>query len=280
MDEYRLRSNEFIMPTSPKQHWTHKLFVERPDLYLPFLEQAKERAPSEIEFLTEIFQRSGVPEERRLLDVACGTGRHSVPLAARGYKVTGADISPLFIDNAREYAQSEGVTARFVVADALRGASLLERYGPFDAIINMFTSHGYYGRDDDFELFRHLRRLAVRDAILVVLTINRDWLMRNFEPEGLEKAGRVRILQRRQLDLETSSVRTDWEFFTGHGKALRLELKISMEHRIYSLHELKELLERAGWAYIEGLGKQEEDSTQLGPLTYDSNAMWIVARAA
>ena len=149
----------------------------------------------------------------------------------------------------------------------------------FNNVINMFTSHGYYGRDGDLSLFRQLRRLASPKAVLVVLTAHREWLVRNFEPEGLDIAGPIRIFQNRTLDLETSTVHNDWAFFEGDGKDLKLRLKLAMEHRVYSLHEFKDLIEESGWSYLKALGSDRGPDFQLEGLTPDSKTMWVVARA-
>ena len=53
-----------------------------------------------------------------LLDVACGTGRPAIPLAAQGYQVTGVDIVPEMIARARQKGAAQGVTVEGVVADA------------------------------------------------------------------------------------------------------------------------------------------------------------------
>ncbi len=248
-------------------------------MYLPFLEEAQERASGEMLALAGLFEQFNVPEGGRVLDVACGTGRHSIPLAQRGYTVTGIDLSPLFIQKAAEHAQSEGVDVRFVLGDAMNVERLLADEAPFDAIINMFTSNGYYGGDADLDLFRQLRRLASPEALLVVLTINRDWLVRNFEPEGLEKAGNMRILQYRAIDLETSTMLSNWKFFEGKGENLGLRLDLDMEHRLYSLHEFRGLLEETGWDYLQGLGCVSEDGLPLGKLSFESKDMWVAARA-
>ena len=126
-----------------QRHWTHRLFVERPELYLPFLEQALDRAPAEAAALVDLFDSFGMSANGKVLDVACGIGRHSVPLAERGYRVTGIDISPLFVRKATEYAASAAIEARFVVGDMQEVQHLLGEEAPFDAFINMFTSNGY-----------------------------------------------------------------------------------------------------------------------------------------
>ena len=262
-----------------KKHWTRRLFVEEADVYLPFLEQAMDRAPAESTAVATLFSQHGVPAAARVLDVACGIGRHSIPLAQRGYRVTGIDISPLFVQKAKESAAATGADVRFMVGDVQEAEALLGTDGPFDGFISMFTSHGYYGRDGDLSLFRQLRRLASPEAVLVVLTSHRDWLVRNFEPEGLDMAGSIRIFQNRKLDLESSTIHNDWAFFEGDGNDLKLRLRLAMEHRVYSLHEFKELIEESGWSYMKALGSDRGPDFRLGELTLDSKTMWVVARA-
>ena len=260
-------------------HWTQTLFRENAHLYLPFLEDAKERASGEADILAGLLSELDVPEGGKVLDVACGIGRHGVPLALTGYRVSGLDISELFIREARIYAESAGATVNFVSGDALDVQRLMSEDSPFDAVINMFTSHGYHGRAGDLGLFRRLRGLVCDGAALVVLTSNRDWIIRNFQPEGMERAGKMRVLQSRRLDLGTSTMHNRWQFYEGARESLALRLTLDMEHRLYSLHELAALLEEAGWSFVQGLGRPSGNDEPLGPLSYDHNAMWAVARA-
>ena len=262
-----------------KIHWTHKLFVENAELYLPFLEQAKERAPDETNALAAIFDENDVPGGGSVLDLACGIGRHSVPLARLGYRVVGIDISPLYVGKAREFAAGEGVEALFVEGDMLDVPDSLEEYAPFDAIINMFTSHSYYGREGDVRIFSRLRRMASENGLLVLLTTNGEWSRKNFQAEGLETAAPMRIFQQRRLDESASTLFNTWHFFEGREADLKHRLTLDMEHRLYSIDQLAELLEEAGWRFSHGLGRQPGDEFQLGPLGEDSDAMWLVARA-
>jgi ubiquinone/menaquinone biosynthesis C-methylase UbiE len=71
-------------------------------------------APGALEFLARIPIQPGV----RVLDVACGSGQIAIPAARAGAQVTGIDIAPNWIAQARERAQAEGLTARFDEGDA------------------------------------------------------------------------------------------------------------------------------------------------------------------
>ena len=89
------------MPT----HWTEKLFVEDPDLFRASIEARFEKTQDEINGLIDLFNQNNVPKDGLILDLACGIGRISIPLAENGYKVIGIDISPSYIQRAKEYAK-------------------------------------------------------------------------------------------------------------------------------------------------------------------------------
>ena len=260
-------------------HWTRTLSIEHPELYLPFLEQAEDRADDEVEALVGLLQDRGVEKGARLLDAPCGTGRHSTRLARLGYQVTGLDLSPLYLRVARQKAQDRGLSAVFVAGDVLAAGAALGNVEPFDTIINMFTSNGYFGRSGDIQIFRGFRDLANEGATLVVQTVNRDWVIRNFEPEGLDRAGDIRIVQRRSFDFENSTIVNDWDFYEGGGEDLKHRLALRLDHRVYSLHELREVLQLSGWEMVSALGSAQVDSPLLTGLDFDTRVMWLVATA-
>jgi SAM-dependent methyltransferase len=267
----------FTLDDVIEKHWTHRLFVDEAEVYLPFLEVAIDRAGPEASAVAALLRRAGVPDGGRLLDVACGIGRHSVPLAGLGYAVTGIDISPLFVRLAEERAAAAGVSVDHVAGDMQQVGVLFADRPPFDAFINMFTSHGYYGREGDVSLFRQLRRLAAPSAVIVVLTSHRAWFVRNFVAQGLDRAGRFRVIQRRHL--EASTLVSDWEFYEVEPDGPSLRLKLPMEHQVYDLDDLKGVLEEAGWLYLDSYGSDRGSDFKLEELTADSKTMWVVARA-
>jgi SAM-dependent methyltransferase len=79
--------------------------------------------------------RLAIPAGSRVLDVACGTGNTAIPLAQRGCVVTGVDIAPNLLVQARERAAQEGLTITFDEGDA---EQLPYPDASFDAVVTMF----------------------------------------------------------------------------------------------------------------------------------------------
>jgi SAM-dependent methyltransferase len=90
----------------------------------------------------------------RVLDLACGAGRHIAALASAGATVTGLDLSRPLLNAAREAG-----AAQLVRADMRR---LPVRSGAMDAVVNLFTSFGYFARDDEHAMvLREIARVLV-----------------------------------------------------------------------------------------------------------------------
>lgn len=84
----------------------------------------------QVDFIIRTLNLTG---KERILDLACGFGRHSLELARRGYAVTGLDITPEYVSYASEQAREEGLNANFICAD-VREARF---YNEFDVVLNM-----------------------------------------------------------------------------------------------------------------------------------------------
>lgn len=72
-----------------------------------------------------------------MLDIACGKGRHALAMAEKGFQVTGIDISPAMIEEARKL---EDDNLHFFVHDM----RLPFRINYFNCVFNFFTSFGYF----------------------------------------------------------------------------------------------------------------------------------------
>ena len=83
----------------------------------------------------EFIARLELSREERVLDVACGTGNLAIPAARSGARVTGVDIAPNLIAQARSHADDEGVSITFDVGDA---EALPYESNSFDTVVTMF----------------------------------------------------------------------------------------------------------------------------------------------
>src|SRR5436190_20649919 len=99
-------------------------------------------AEASIELIEHVLGRD---VHRRVLDLACGSGRHALSFARRGYiDVTGIDLSPTLLAEARHSAEFEGLPVRFFERDM---RDIPEER--FDLTLNLFTSFGYFESDEE-----------------------------------------------------------------------------------------------------------------------------------
>ncbi|MDB5033423.1 MAG: Methyltransferase [Chlorobi bacterium] len=117
----------------------------------------------------------------RILDLACGAGRFSVELAARGYTVTGADLDRMALRVASDTARSLGVAATFIEAD-LRSLDVIdERY---DGVVLLWQSYGFFDGVAQVRLFAQLRRLLRPGGRLILDLYNRLYYTRGSASSG------------------------------------------------------------------------------------------------
>jgi SAM-dependent methyltransferase len=257
-------------------HWTETLFLRHPEVFLAVHEKAWPAGEAQAKDTQRILDRFGVPAGGRILDAPCGIGRHGTRLARMGYRVLGVDLSPVFVERARDRAKQEGVADRatYRVGD-LRALSEIARpsEGMFDAALNLWTSLGYYDEDTDVRILQEYAKLVRPGGVLVVYIVNRDFVVRHFDPQGYEAFGDIVHIEQRHLDLATSRMENQWRFFRRDGNDLDHILTVPIGHRIYSLHDLRRLLERGGWHVGDAFGGFKMDAPSI-----DSPTQLVVGR--
>ena len=240
----------------PHDDWWTPVFVKHADLFAEFLESLKPAALREVRGLRRLLTDQGVPSNGRVVDIACGIGRHIVPVAAAGYTAVGCDFSAPLLARATAYAREQGLDdrqIRFYRTDYRDIDRTLHRAGEaaFDAAFSVFNSMGHFGEAGDLATFRAVRSIVRRGGVFVVEMSNRDWILRNYEASGVMRAGpELEIRERRRFDPELSVSFADWVYYRGARSKRRAVLKQSVAIRLYSIHELKGLLERTGWKYV------------------------------
>ncbi len=268
------------MSSREGEHWTVTLYERYPDLYLPILEARKEAGAVEAEGVSRILSAAG-GKKGKVLDLACGIGRHSIPLAKMGYEVVGYDLSSLFIDRARSWARSQGLDGakvRFYEGDVRRVADkLLEnKEGGFDVVISLFSSLGAYGEAEDASLLRDLLRVCSPGCLLLIETLNRDFVMKRFQPYNIQVVSQnLRLIDLAKFNFEDSTLEDEWRFYTETpDSTLKPELVLKISGRVYTLQELKELVAGAGWSYVGSRG----NLVAPGPVSADSPTFVLLAK--
>lgn len=92
-------------------------------------------------FIDKLLEYIRPGEEARILDLACGRGRHAIYLNQKGYNVTGLDLSPESIGLAQKHENESLHFATHDMRDPLPGE--------YDLILNLFTSFGYFSTDEE-----------------------------------------------------------------------------------------------------------------------------------
>jgi SAM-dependent methyltransferase len=192
----------------------------------------------------------GLAPGMRILDVCCGYGRHSLELARRGYRrVVGVDFSPPLLARARRTARAEGLRVTFRRADMRR----LPFRGSFDAALNLFTSFGYFADEaEDQAALRSMARALRPGGRLLMDLLNREWLVRHFQPRYQEVTALGTVDNNLTFDLATGRLRNVRRFRKdGRRRAL------AVEFRVYTLAEMVRLLREAGLAFQRAYGNFE-----------------------
>ena len=186
-------------------------------------------------------------EPQTILDLCCGPGRFAVPLARRGFQVTGVDRTAFFLDKARERAAREDVGVEWVREDM----RTFVRPGAFDLALSMFTSFGYFDdKDEDLTVLRNIHTGLRPGGALVMDVVGKELVARDFKAAGSRKYpdGTVVIDRREVLD-DWTRVRMEWTIIKGN--AVRI---FTIDHTVYSGQELKDRLETAGFDDIKLYG--------------------------
>ena len=203
-------------------------------IYRDFL--TPERTAGEVAVMQEML---GLPPGARVLDLACGWGRHAIALAAAGFQVTGLDHSDTLLTAAREDAAAAGVEVEWVQGDMRQ----LRWSGEFDAVLCLFSSLGFFLSDeDDLAVLRGVREALRPAGVFLLETMHRDHVVGGYaERDWWETEDGATVWVERELDA-VEGVTREW---TRWSRGRRSGEKYH-ELRIRNATEWDVLLRRAG----------------------------------
>lgn len=204
------------------------------------------------------------PPGARVLDLCCGPGVFTLPLARRGLEVTGVDRSPAMLEAARESCAAAGVKARFVRADALHHVEA----GAYDVVLNLFTSFGYFEDPaDNARVLRNMRDCLTPGGRLVLDVAGKELLARRVTPPKVVRHGEDLLVQTDTVLEDWARLRSDWVLVRGDHVR-----RASLVWFVYSAVELRSMVREAGFGEVEVFGG-------FDGRPYDQDAERLVLRA-
>ena len=178
-------------------------------------------------FINNIVHQLALKPDARVLDLACGKGRHTAQLASHGFRVSGIDLSEQNIVSARnQYPE-----CKFIRADMRHALP-----ATYDAIFNVFTSFGYFeDSNDNRKVIQNMCRALNPAGWLVLDYLNPEYVIQNLvTEEEVVRGDRTFQIHR--------SIQDDWVIkrivFSDSGQKFRVEERV----RLFSLDAFLNLL--------------------------------------
>jgi len=177
-----------------------------------------------------------LPASASILDLCCGMGRHALALAEAGYRVTGVDLSDVLLEEATAHDTRGQV--KFLRGDMRE----LPVEGPYDAVVNLFTSFGYFADNaDNARVFQEIHRVLKPQGRFIVDFLNPSYVREHLVPHSERLDGGMRIEERRRIEngfVKKEIALTD----ASGGEPRHYEERV----RLYELADFRQMMEEAG----------------------------------
>lgn len=189
---------------------------------------------------------TALPAGARVLDLACGDGRHLPPLEEAGFRAVGMDLSRVLLARANRRP-----AARALVRGDMRRLPFAD--SSLDGVASFFTSFGYFrDRKDDVRVLREIRRTLRAGGAFLLDFLNAPHVRAHLVPEDVQRVGDAVVRQRRRI--RDGFVVKRIEIEEPGSPAIR---RYAERVRLYEPDELEDLLESEGFRVGTKLGDYE-----------------------
>lgn len=185
------------MPGKPDKEWFAEWFNH--PLYLRVYSHRDETEAKTC--LTTILQKTSLdaltPEDIRVMDIACGAGRHALEFAKLGFTTTANDLSPFLLECTRTKAAEENLSLECTQQD-MRHISAENTY---DLVVQLFSSFGYFKTNkEDLQVLRNVHRALKKDGRYILDLINPVHLKKNLIPSSSRTLDDLKISEERHIE--------------------------------------------------------------------------------
>lgn len=191
-------------------------------------------------FINHLVHYLNVEPAAKVLDIACGRGRHALHLHQLGFDVTGIDLSENSINYAKQF-ETNGL--QFKVQD-----KRIPLDTPFDLVLNLFTSFGYFDNDDDHITFLKAIKAQISEyGIGVIDFLNANFVKNNIIPEEVKNIDGIEFHIERSF--QANQIVKDIKF-EDHGEKFHFQEKV----QAYEIEDFERLFEQADLHLLETFG--------------------------
>lgn len=191
-------------------------------------------------FMDNLTHYLNLPEKAKVLDLACGKGRHSIYLNQLGYEVVGADLSENSIAEAKK---NESDSLHFTVHD------MRDSYEEkFDAIFNLFTSFGYFENEaDNLQTLVAIKESLSEYGFAVIDFMNVHQVIQNLIPEETKTVDGITFHIKRFV--QDGFIVKEIEF-EADGKSFHFQEKV----KAFTLEDFQNMMNQAGIYLLDTFG--------------------------
>ena len=191
-------------------------------------------------FMYNLTEYLNIPEKGKILDLACGKGRHAIYLNKIGFDVTGVDLSENSITHAKQF---ENENLHFNVHDMCKPYNQ-----QFDAVFNLFTSFGYFeNEEDNLNTIKAIKEDLNAYGFGVIDFLNSDYIIDNLVEENTKTVEGIDFHQKRRV--ENGYIVKDISF-TAKGQDFEFQERV----RALTLTDFEALFEKAGVHLLDVFG--------------------------
>ncbi|MBK8553085.1 MAG: class I SAM-dependent methyltransferase [Ignavibacteria bacterium] len=196
MVKHRSINSKSEIPNPKSKSWFEKWFSNK-----FYLELYQHRDEEDARWMVNLLQRSiSVNTKSKVLDIACGSGRHSLELARRGFDVTGFDLSKFLISEAKKAhknSKEKDLKVRFLIKD-MRDFNFKNS---FDIAVNIFTSFGYFEDDkENFKVIENVSDSLKTGGYFIFDFLNKGYIEKNIIPYSKTRHGKIIVEQKRKIE--------------------------------------------------------------------------------